>query len=163
MSKHKKFQFNRRLSCRLPIVGLIVGGLYNSDITVPCLALPNTALAKSVLGDERVLKQNNNLIVCTNNDSIRYLRVASVDVKESGELISQRAWHKELSLGFLILKLDQKERPFVENIYVDEAYRRQGIASYLLEAAIVNFPDLCLDGRFTFDGLTFFGANHRRK
>jgi hypothetical protein len=163
MAKIRKCQIMRRLSYRLPIVGPIVDGLYNPDVTVPLLALPNTALARSVLGNECVLKQEDDLVVCTNNDSIRYLRVASSDIRPSGQLVSQRAWHNEISLGFLLLKLDQRERPFVDNIYVDEAYRHQGIASRLLEAAILNFPDLCLDGRFTKDGLIFFGAEHRKR
>lgn len=129
MTNGNKRQLSRRLSYTLPIVGPIVNGLYNPNVTIPLLALPNTVLARSVLGNERILKQENDLIICTNNDSVRYLILASCDTKETGDLVSQRSWHKELSLGFLMLKLDQKKRPIIDNIYVDEAYRRQGIGS----------------------------------
>jgi GNAT superfamily N-acetyltransferase len=70
--------------------------------------------------------------------------------------------NKEFSVGVLVLKLNHENRHVIDNIYIDDAYRRQGIASWLIERAFSDFPDLCLDGRFTTEGISFFGAKHRK-
>lgn len=164
MSKEKISSIKKRLACRLPIVGQVVERLYNPDSSIlHCLAMPNTALARVVLGDEKIVRQDEHIIVSTNNYFIRYLRVFSDDLCSTGKKISQFHGNKDFSAGVLAIKLNHGNRHVIDNIYIDVAYRRQGIASSLLERAFADFPDLCLDGRFTTEGILFFGAKKRRK
>ncbi|MBC3928988.1 GNAT family N-acetyltransferase [Undibacterium sp. CY21W] len=164
LSKEKISSIKKRLACRIPIVSQVVERLYNPDSSVlHCLAMPNTALANTVLGSEKVVFQDAHTVISTNNYFIRYLCIATDDLHPTGKKISQFQGNKEFAVGVLVLKLNHQNRHVIDNIYIDVAYRRQGIASRLLERAFSDFPDLCLDGRFTTEGISFFGAKHRKK
>ena len=164
LSKAKISSIKKRLACRLPIIGRALEKLYNPDSSVlHCLAMPNTALARAVSGDEKIVFQDDRYIVSTNNYFIRYLCVSSDDLRPAGKKISQFQGNKDFSVGVLVIKLIHGNRHVIDNIYIDVAYRRQGVASSLLERAFEDFPDLCLDGRFTTEGILFFGAKHRKK
>jgi len=164
LSKVKISRINKRLACRLPIICQVVERLYNPDSSIlHCLAMPNTVLSRTVFSDEKVVFQDDRTIISTNDYFTRYIRIASDELRPTGKKISQFQGNKEFSVGVLVVKLNHENRHVIDNIYIDDAYRRQGIASWLIERAFSDFPDLCLDGRFTTEGISFFGAKHRKK
>lgn len=125
--------------------------------------MPNTVLSRTVFSDEKVVFQDDRTIISTNDYFTRYIRIASDELRPTGKKTSQFQGNKDFAVGVLVLKLNHENRHVIDNIYIDDAYRRQGIASRLIERAFSDFPDLCLDGRFTTEGILFFGAKHRKK
>ena len=154
----------KRLACRLPITGKIFIGNYNSGfIAVTMVARPNSVIARAFFGDEKILRQDDDILVSTNGLFIRYLRLTPITRNQHCADNSQLAWHPEMYPGCLLLKIMPNEKHFIDNIYVDPAFRHQGIATNLIEVAHHDFPHICLDGRFSEVGLDFFGATSRKR
>ncbi len=154
----------KRLASRLPIVGDVTERLYNpNSCDLYNLSLPNTALALAAIGKEQILLQEPDMIICSSNSYIRYLVLTPQNDGKQRLKRSQFHQNKEFSVASLAIKRNNNYEHIVDHIYVDEAYRRQGVGSWLIERAYKDFPDLCLDGRFTNMGILFFGAKHRKK
>jgi GNAT superfamily N-acetyltransferase len=143
----------------LPIIGPIVLDIHSYEVLLPFLAYPNTALARYTLGVEKILLQENNLIVSTSANFVRYLHTQAMPANPASKV----ALHPEISVAALILRPITQNRYVVDNIYVHKAFRRQGIATQLIQKAHQDYPNLCLDGRFSSEGIGFFGARHRTK
>lgn len=138
-----------------------IGPCNPMESTISMAALPNTALARALFGDERILFQDDNFIVCTGSYYIRYLQLPSKTRGKSERKIYQLSSHPEMTLGALALNVNSLNQPVIASIYVDDTFRRQGIATKLVERAFMDFPTLCLDGRFSIFGAAFFGARNR--
>ncbi|MFZ6675626.1 GNAT family N-acetyltransferase [Undibacterium sp. Xuan67W] len=164
MSKSSNCSSKKRLASKLPIVGNVVEQLYNPHSTIlHALALPNTPLARAAIGDERIIKEEPNLVICISNYFIRYLIPQSDAISPNEHDESQFKGNDDFAVSVLALRVTQQNMHVIDNVYVDEAYRRQGLATRLIQRAYEDFPDLFLDGRFTSTGLLFFGAKHRKK
>ncbi|MEJ6002766.1 GNAT family N-acetyltransferase [Paucibacter soli] len=50
-----------------------------------------------------------------------------------------------------------REKMILSNIAVDPSFRRQGVASRLLDEVVTDHPRACLDSSMTSDGAAFFG------
>ncbi len=163
MSKPKYQKSKRPLPSRLPIIGPVIVAPYNPiNSTIAMVALPNTFLARPLFSDERIVYQDDSFIVCTSRYFIRYLQLPSNLQEKGGKKLSQLSWHPEMTVGMLALKVTSTNQHVVADIYVDEAFRRQGIGTKLIERAHMDFPDLCLDGCFFNFGVAFFNARNRK-
>jgi GNAT superfamily N-acetyltransferase len=125
--------------------------------------MPNTVLSRTVFSDEKVVFQDDRTIISTNDYFTRYIRIASDELRPTGKKFRNFKGIKNFLSAFWYSNSIMKTTHVIDNIYIDDAYRRQGIASWLIERAFSDFPDLCLDGRFTTEGISFFGAKHRKK
>jgi GNAT superfamily N-acetyltransferase len=163
MSKLHNTKCNKRLATRLPIIGSSMLEMYSFDVLLPYLAHPNTALSLHALGVENVLTDEDHVTVSTNKYFVRYLQLLPAAGQRPSKKIADLNLYQDISVGALILRPIQGQRYAIDNIYVHEAFRRQGIATRLLEKAYRDHPDLCLDGRFSSSGMGFFGAKHRTK
>ncbi len=159
MSRATCTKQKQRLASCLPIIGPVLLDMHSYDVVLPFLAYPNTALARYALGVEKILLQENNLIVSTNDHFVRYLHTQAMPANPASKVVLP----PEISVAALILRPIRLNRYVVDNIYVHAAFRRQGIATQLLERAHQDYPNLCLDGRFSSEGIGFFGARHRTK
>lgn len=165
MSKsNNKHDPNPRTACSLPIIGKIFIGNYNyGALAIAMVARPNSIIVRSFFGDEKILRHDEDILVSTNGYFIRYLRLTSIRQNTNPAEHSQLAWHPEMCRGCLALKIMSNDKHFVDNIYVDPAFRHQGVATNLIEVARHEFPHICLDGRFSEDGFSFFGAARRKR
>lgn len=164
MSKPNISKKTRKLTYCLPIIGPVSEGVFNAgSLDVFGLAKPNTVLANSRFGHERILYQDEHLIVCTNQYFIRYLQTTLPEENLKEKEMSAIAWHSEMCVGGLVIRTESPTCHIVDNIYVDTAFRCHGIATSLIERAYRDFPDLCLDGRFSSAGIVFFGARQKKR
>lgn len=163
MSKSRLGKCQKPVAMRLPIIGATLLEMYSFDVLLPYLAYPNTALALHALGVEQILVQEDQLSVSTNRHFVRYLQLAPKPGQTPNRKLAEHYLYQDISIGALILRPIHGGRYVIDNIYVHEAFRRQGIATSLVEKAFRDFPGLCLDGRFSSSGMGFFGAKHRAK
>jgi len=164
MSKSNASKKPRKLAHCLPIIGAVREGVYNpGSIEVLSLAKPDTILARTKYGMERILYQDAQLIVCTGQYFIRYLQTSLPENEEGSSRSSATSWHDDICLASLILRIKSPTCHTLDNIYVDSAYRCRGIATSLIERAYRDFPDLCLDGRFSAAGIHFFGVSQKKR
>jgi len=158
-SSKAEVKSTKRLAARLPIIGQVTDCLFNRDSRVlHALALPNTPLSLVVAGEEVILSRSRDVLVCANQRCRRYLRL-STDASGNGSGYPLN----DFAIAVLVIKLGINGRHVIDNIHVEEEYRRQGIGSELIALAYQDFPDLCLDGNFSRLGKLFFGALHRVK
>ena len=163
MSASKQRKKSKPHSHKIPIVGPVNEAPYlRTNTSIPFIAVPNSVLARSIFGDETIVFQDENLIVSTNGQCIRYLDVGFKNRNGAAKKGSKLSWHPDMTAGALLVKVNVTGRNILHHIYVDETVRRQGIATRLVERALADIPDLCLDGRFTSDGFAFFGVKNRR-
>jgi len=160
----KSRKIKKRLASCLPIDGVVTDCLYNPDSKILfSLALPNTPLSKTLRGEENIRISTQSLIISSNHSSVRYMRLREGARGKAGSTAEQPQWAEGVGIAVLVVRTEVSGRHVLDDIYVEESYRRQGMASELLELAYRDFPDLCLDGHFSHLGRLFFGALHRTR
>jgi GNAT superfamily N-acetyltransferase len=141
------------LSC----AGHVVLVRFEASVLAHMLALPTSPLAISRYGGEETVAREGALWIVETQYSRRYLLLptdsVSIDIADS---------HIAFDTAVAALEIRKHiPHPTVESIFVLPAWRRKGIASFLIHRARDDYPDLMLDGKFTLEGAALFGyRNH---
>jgi GNAT superfamily N-acetyltransferase len=145
----------------LPLVGKLCQSELHTNAArlYPMLAPPNSALSAPWYELEQLVGEDGEIVILDSHAFCRYVWGLSC-LRQPDHTIS----HFLPAMGMAALdvhKFGRKRPPIVERVFVMPEFRRQGIATALVEHALHDFPKLSLDGQLSEEGAAFFGYRLR--
>jgi GNAT superfamily N-acetyltransferase len=142
---------------RLPCIGKVMHSELHAfpERLYPLISPPNTSLSRGWYLDEAVVRHEAPILIVEGAVFRRYVWGLQCLSRPDGTVT-----HVQPTLGLAgldVFKPKHKQAPLVSRIFVMPEFRRQGIATRLLERAMRDFPKLALDGQLTREGAAFFG------